>query len=124
MPALLKIKRSIENEVWKISFNLDSSSIPESDKALMYKFGEPEINVGGTFLTGDANEYVLADKYIKVKSGLPFTQEFDAKSPAFSSATQIKAEAFEAEFIVRYTAAFTTLRNTVDTFSGESIENI
>lgn len=127
MPALLKIKRSIDNEIWKINFSLDVSSIPENDKELMRKFGEPEINLGGTFTVpggGGGTTFTLPDKYIKVKSGLPYTQEFDSKSPDFSADTQNKALAFEEEFIVRYTQAFTDLRESVDSFTGERIENI
>ena len=124
MPALLKIKRSIDNEVWKINFTLDVASIPESDKELMRKFGEPEINVGGTFIVAEVGDFTLPDKYIKVKSGLPFLQEFDSKSPDFLTGVKEKALAFEEEFIVRYTQAFTDLRSSEDTFTGERIENI
>jgi hypothetical protein len=124
MPALLKIKRSIDNEVWKINFTLDVASIPESDKELMRKFGEPEINVGGTFTVAEVGDFTLPDKYIKVKSGLPFLQEFDSKSPDFLTDVKEKALAFEEEFIVRYTQAFTDLRSSEDTFTGERIENI
>jgi hypothetical protein len=47
----LKISRAIDNHIWKISFSVDSSKIPESDKALMLKFGEPSISVGGIYGT-------------------------------------------------------------------------
>jgi hypothetical protein len=124
MPALLKIKRSIDNEVWKINFTLETASIPESDKELMRKFGEPEINVGGTFTVAGLGDFTLPDKFIKVKSGLPYLQEFDAKSPDFSANTQEKALAFEEEFVTRYAQAFTTLRSSEDTFTGERVENI
>jgi len=124
MPALLKIKRSIENDVWRINFNLDAASIPESDKELMRKFGEPEINVGGTFTVPEVGDFTLPDKYIKVRSGLPFTQEFDSKSPEFLTDVQEKALAFEEEFVSRYAQAFTDLRVSQDTFTGERVENI
>jgi hypothetical protein len=124
MPALLKIKRVIENDVWKINFALDTASLPESDKELIRKFGEPQINVGGTFLSGGANEYILPDKYIRVRTDLPYTQEFDSKSIGFETNTEVKALAFQTFFVNAYAQAFATLRESVDTFTGEYIENI
>jgi hypothetical protein len=127
MPALLRIKRYIDNDIWKINFSLDLSNLPESDKDLMRKFGEPEIDTGGTFTVpsmGGDTEYTLPNKFIKIKSGLPYTQEFDSKSPVFENDTQNKALAYEQEFISRYSEAFQNLRNNLDTFTGESVENI
>lgn len=132
MPTLLKVKRFIENDVWKINFTLDASTLPESDKELIRKFGEPQIDIGGTYLSGSSNEYILPHKYIKVRSDLPFTQEFDAKShplfatnPASAKATtQARASAFQNSFINSFTAAFIALRSSQDTFTGEYIANI
>jgi hypothetical protein len=127
MPALLRIKRFIDNDVWKINFALDLTSLPESDKDLMRKFGEPEINVGGTItyvISEVESTYTLPDKYIKIKSGLPYTQEFDSKSPDFLEAVQVKALAYEEEFISRYSAAFEDLRTNADSFTGERVQNI
>lgn len=222
MSLALKISRSIDNHVWKIIFSLDPSKFSESDRQLISKFGEPEINVGGTFLgpisreenksysgvigvtqvgsgtgatfnvsrngagavatvtavsvgadytvgdiiklsglavggtdstadvlvtvtavlssgeldtfsfTGgatlgpviDSNQYELPDKYIRIRSDLPFVQEFEARAGVFSTNTKIKVVAFEEAFIERYTAAILTLRGMNDTFTGESIINI
>lgn len=124
MPALLKIKRSIENDVWKINFSLDVASLSENDKDLIRKFGEPQINIGGTFLAESINEYVLPDKYVRVRSDLPFTQEFDSKSPDFETNVQIKAVAFQDNFVGLYEDAFVTLRDTEDAFTGEYLVNI
>ena len=125
MPAILKINRQIVNDVWSITFTLDIAKLPESDKQAMQKFGEPEINAGGVFLADTANEYTLPDKYIRIRTDLPFTQAFDAKSAPFDTNTQIKAEAYQAAFVAAYSAAFTNLREeAADTFTGEAIENI
>jgi hypothetical protein len=124
MPTILKIKRMIDNDVWKINFELDVLSLPENDKDLIRKFGEPQINIGGVFLASTPDEYTLPDKYIRVRSDLPFTQEFDSKSPDFSSNTQAKALAFQDNFTSLYEASFNTLRDMVDTFTGEYLINI
>lgn len=124
MPALLKIKRTIENDIWKINFSVDVLSLSENDKDLMRKFGEPQINIGGTYLAETLNEYTLPDKYIRVRSDLPYTQEFDSKSPDFESNTQIKAVAFQDAFTEAYEIAFIDLRTNADTFTGEYLVNI
>jgi hypothetical protein len=124
MPALLRIKKYIANDVWSVNFALDTASLSEADKNLMQKFGEPIINIGGVYLDGTSNEYTIPNQYIRIRSDLPFTQEFDSKSPVFAENTQVQAEAFQDEFVARYTAAFTALRNNADTFTGEYIENI
>ena len=124
MPALLKIKRNIENDIWKINFSLDAVSLPESDKDLMRKFGEPTINIGGIFLEGTPDEYTLPDKYIRIRSDLPFTQDFDSKSLDFETNTQAKALAFQTTFVDNFTGALQTLRANADTFTGEYLENI
>ena len=124
MPALLKIKRSIDNDIWKVNFSLDLASLAESDKDLMRKFGEPQINIGGVFLVGGPNTYTLPEKYIKVRSDLPYTQEFDSKSPDCETNTQTKVEAFQTNFTTLYSAAFVSLRTHADTFTGEYLINI
>ena len=132
MPILLKTKKFIDNDVCKVMFTLETANLPESDKELLIKFGEPKINIGGNYLSGTANAYTLPNKYIRIKSDLPFTQEFDAKSETSYNATpntartaaQAKAVAFQTAFTQAYTNAFTTLRAYNDTFTSESITNI
>jgi hypothetical protein len=131
MSTILKITRSIDNDIWKIIFSVDSAKFSETDKQLISKFGEPEINVGGVFLgpvagVENPDQFTLPDKYLKIRSGLPYVQEFDSRgnSGIFSNNTQIKAEAFQAEFVSRYMEALTALRNNVDGFTGEFLINI
>jgi len=83
---------------------------------------------GGTLLgpINNFNEYTLPEKYIKIRSGLPFVQEFDSRGAGgmFSNNTQIKAEAFQERFVERYTAALTDLRSNTDSFTKELLINI
>ena len=130
MPALLKIKRSIENDIWKLNFSLDIATLSENDKELMRKFGEPQINIGCTLLEGTPQEITVADKYIRVRSSLPFTQEFDSKSLVLETESDRKAAAaaqavaFQEFFVSAYEQAFTDLRTNADSFTGEYIVNI
>jgi hypothetical protein len=124
MPALLKIRRFIDNDVFKITFSLDSEKLPESDKELLRKFGEPSIDIGGTYTPDVGDAYTLPVKYIRIKSDLPYTQEFDSKSEAYKDDTEAKALKFQETFITNYSEAFDTLRAKSDTFTGEQVENI
>lgn len=124
MPALLKIKRVIENDIFKITFSLDNEKLPESDKELLRKFGEPSIDIGGTYTPSVGTSFTLPAKFIKVKSDLPHTQEFDSKSADYSTNTKEKALKFQETFITKYNAAFAALRAKADTFTGEQVENI
>jgi hypothetical protein len=126
MPALLKIKRSIENDIWRINFSLDTVTLSEYDKELMRKFGEPQINIGGTYDSESVNawSYTLEDKYLRIRTDLPFTQEFDSKSPDYADYTQEKALIFQSSFVAKYNDAFTAMRASSDTFTGEFLENI
>ena len=132
MPALLKTVKTIENGVYKITFSLDVARLPESDKELLRKFGEPKINIGGNYLTGTPNAFTLPDKYLRVKSDLPYTQEFDAKSESLYNtdqagaqlAAQTKATAFQNVFTQSYSAALVTLRANNDNFTSEYLTNI
>ena len=128
MSAILKIIRSIENDIWKITFSVDPLKFSESDKQLIAKFGEPEINVGGLIdgpqIQGESINYTLPDRYIKIRSGLPFTQEFDSKSEMFQEFTKEKALRYQDAFVNRYTGAIEDLRAKQDTFSGEYLINL
>lgn len=121
--AKLRVFQTIENDIWQLRFELDPTSLSESDKDLMQKFGEPEINAGGSYL-GEGDAFTLPDKYIKVRSGLPYVQSFDAKSSPFDTNTEVKVTGYRDAFITNYTTAFTTLRANSDDFTGEKLYTI
>ena len=125
--AKLRIFSYLQNDVYTLRFENDATAISEEDKQLMNDFGEPEINIGGVFLDGTANEYTLPDAYLKVRSGFPFIQEFDAKSSTFSTNTLTKVEAYKTTITSRFTSAFTTLRTHLSdrqAYVGESVTNV
>ena len=125
--AKLRIFSYLQNEVYTLRFENDAAAISEEDKQLMNDFGEPEINIGGTFLSGTANEYTLPDAYLKIRSGFPFVQEFDAKSSTFATNTLTKVEAYKTDITSRFTSAFTTLRTHLSdrqAYVGESVTNV
>ena len=121
--ALLRVFQKIEKDVWELTFVNDPEQLSESDKVLMRKQGEPEINLGGTF-TGEFGEFTLEDKYAKVRADFPYTAKFDSTAAPFDSNIQDKVQAYLDEIVARFTDAFTTLREFTDTFSGEKTYNI
>jgi hypothetical protein len=125
--AKVRIFSYLKNEVYTLRFENDATALSEDDKQLMRDFGEPEINMGGTFLPGDPDEYTLPNAYIKVRSGFPYTREFDAKSGEFATNTLTKVDGYRDEIIVRFTDAFETLRAKApdsQAFTGELVYNI
>ena len=122
--ANLRIYKSIENEVYQVQFVQDKPALSEADKALIEKFGEPTINIGGTFLASTENAYTLPDTYIRIVSDLPYMQELDSKAAPFNTATLTKVNQFVTDSITKFTDAFTTLRANSDTWSGEQLNTI
>ena len=121
--ALLQVQQSIENSVWKLTFTNDSNSLSETDRRLMAEFGEPTIDIGGTFLTG-GNAFTLPDQHIRIKSEFPFTQEFDSTVAPFNTNTQTKVLGYRDAIVAAFTAALTALRANSDTFTGQQEYNI
>lgn len=122
--ALLRVYQKIENNVWSITFNNDPAELSEADKRAMAQFGEPEIELGGVFLEGTANEFTLPSKKAKVRTDFPYTQQFDARSPEFEEDTLIKANAYRDAIVERFIDAFAELRSKPDTFTGEQVYKI
>lgn len=122
--ALIRTFRWIDNTVWNVQFVNDPNHLSDTDKRLMKQWGEPEIQMGGTFLEGDANEFTLPTKSARLRSDFPYTQEFDSASAPFDENTQTKVTAYEAEILTRIDDALETLRAHVDTFTGESTYNL
>ena len=120
--ASLLVNKSIVNGVYIDTFTLDVSTLSDNDKQLLAKHGEPVINAGGAYGSG-GDAYTLPDEYIKIVSGLPFTQKFDPANSTFTTHTQTKAEAYITGFLATYQAALAALRALTDTFSGQQLVN-
>ena len=121
--ALLRVYQAITNDVWQLTFINDPIELSDTDKKLMQKFGEPEINVGGTFLSGE-DQFVLPNQYVKIRADFPFTQTFDATTVPFNTDTQTKVIGYRDAIVAAFTTALTNLRDNADTFSGEQVYNV
>lgn len=121
--AKLRTYKSIVADDYTVTFVNDPDALGQSDILLMQKFGEPEINVGGTFLSG-GDQFVLPDQFVKIRSGFPYTTTFDATQPPFNTNTLTKVNGYITAITTSFTTAFSTLRANSDAFSGESVTNI
>ncbi len=120
----LRVFKSIENLIYVVRFENDVTAISNSDKELMQKFGEPEINMGGTFLAESELEYTLPDRYVRIRSDFPQRVELDSRSSPFDADTQDKVNGYVTEMIAKFNAAVSTLRENTDSFTSEIIENV
>ncbi len=125
--AKLRIFSYLENDVYTLRFENDPQALSNEDKQLMREFGEPEMNIGGTFLDSTPEEFTLPDSYVRIRSGFPVVRYFDAKGGEFATDTLEKVEGYKAEFIVRFEDAFTQLRANLpdqQAFIGEQVVNV
>lgn len=122
--ALIRVFQSIDNDVWKVTFHNDPMELSEDDKKRMRKFGEPEIDLGGTFLENTDDEFSLPAKKAKIRADFPYTAEFDSRDAPFDENTSTKVVAYRTEILARITTALETLRDQTDTFTGELTYNL
>ena len=122
--ATLRVFKSIDNDVWKATFVNDPDKLSDTDKQLMKKFGEPEIQVGGDYAWTDGQTFTIPTKTVRIRTDFPFTQEFDATSTEFSSDTESKVTFYINTIVTRFTTALTDRRDTADTYTGEEVHNI
>lgn len=122
--SLIRVFQTIDNDVWSVTFVVDPSHLSEGDKKLMRQFGEPEVEMGGTFLASTDNEFTLPTKKARLRSDFPFTESFDSRDADFEENTKTKVEGYRAAIVTRMTTAFTTLRAQEDTFTSELTYNV
>lgn len=115
----MKIRKfSILNDgVYKISLYTEEWS--ELDLKLMEKYGEPEVDLGGSF-TGPP-ELDLSANLVSLRAESPFTQSFD--SDDYVDADE-RAVVWKEAVVTRIKSAVTALRANTDDFSGETVENV
>lgn len=125
--AKLRIFKYLENDVYTLRFENDPQALSQEDKQLMREFSEPEIDVGGVIEFGEGDSFTLPTQYVRIRSGFPFVKAFDAKDSEFVEDTLEKVDAYSAEIITRFEAAFAALRANLPSrqaFIGEQVVNV
>ena len=107
--------KQIIGNVFQVSINTEDWS--QLDNQLMASFGEPEIDLGGSFTGPPA--FDLPSNYTRIKSGSPFIGRFDGDD--YNDAEQ-RADVWTAEVTTRLKTAIDDLRANTDDFTGESVE--
>lgn len=99
----------------------------ELDIDLMEQFGEPEIDVSGTFdgtqdqALPDITFQLSGARLVRVKSDSPLIESFDIRDYADAAD---RATLWAATIVSRITEAVTDMRAQHDTFSGEEVYTI
>lgn len=109
------------NDVYSISVYTEDWS--EGDRKLMEKFGEPQIDLGGSFGSGPT-AYTLPNRLASILSNSPFTQSFDARDYLTTPTAEERADIWATEIATRLTSAVTTLRANDDDYSRETVETV
>jgi hypothetical protein len=111
----------LENDVYSVSIYIQDWS--EGDKNLMQEFGEPQIDLGGTFGTGP-NTFTLPNRLASILTNSPFTQNFDSRDYPTTPTAEDCANTWATTIASRLASAVTTLRANVDDYSRETVETV
>lgn len=95
------------------------TEFPEQEEELIEKFGDTEVNFGGTF--AGPPSFTLPDTYRKMKAGLPYTFGIDGNGDADA---KDKMVVWNTEIRSRLLSAINTLRSQTDDYSGEIVETV
>ncbi|CAK0744918.1 hypothetical protein CCP3SC5AM1_1260004 [Gammaproteobacteria bacterium] len=122
--AKLRTYQTMENTDYVFTFASEPQDVSSNDKALMTKYGEPEINLGGTFTLAQLT-YTLPDQFVKILSGFPVKVKFSPDAAPWSDTNlDNKFDLYRTTIETRFSAAYTALRANDDTFTGEYVTNI
>ena len=107
---------TLANDVYKISVYTEDWS--EGDTRLMKKFGEPQIDLGGSFTVPT---FTLDTVLKNIMTESPFAQSFDVRDAADA---EDRADRWAADMATRITAAVTTLRANTDSYTKETVVTV
>lgn len=96
-----------------------STSGTEQELALVEKFGEPTVNIGGSF-TGPPS-FSEPDSFKKIFNGFPRSFSKDADGDVLAKEKVVE---WSDELVDRLTDAITDLRGQTDDFSKETIVTV
>jgi hypothetical protein len=118
----MRIFTQLEDGVYNVIIHTEDWS--QRDIQLMEKYGEPEIDVGGSF-DGDGSSgsatFDLDSKLYGVKTASPFSQGFDARDYEDAGA---RALVWKTEIQHRITEAVLELREQDDEFTKEEVVSV
>jgi hypothetical protein len=124
--AKFRVFQSLDNNEHVLLITVDQATISSTDRDLIAKYGEPEINLGGTIYADDTTTLLvtLPNEYIKIISGLPHKILVDSSAVPWDTDTTNKLTSYRKRLQERIVAAVTALRANTDTYSNEYITQI
>lgn len=125
-----RIFSEMDNGVYRVALHTEDWS--EGDIRLMEQFGEPEINVGGTFsysYDGQTRTKTFGDEFVRLLHGFPYARGFDSRDygstgEAIALGTAWKEAVAGTAADSRINAAVTALRANSDTFPTEEVSQV
>ena len=129
----IRIFKKLQNGVFDVRVQTEDWS--ENDRNLMVKYGEPEVNLGGTFVSNEESssssgssresvEVVLPTVYARVMTESPFTQKFDARDCGSVENARSIAQQWSFRIEERISEVVAELRAKNDSFTTEEITEI
>ena len=122
----IRVFSNLCNGVYRIIINTEDWS--QGDLDLMFKYGEPELNVGGS-VTYDINNSnsikTFGDEYIKLFHGFPYARNFDSRdyNKNVDEAISI-GTAWKNSVLTKIDGAIRTLRDKTQILPTEEINEI
>ena len=112
--AKIRTFKTLDDAVYQVRIVVEDVS--EGDNELIEKYGEPDVDLGGSFTGPPA--FTLTSRLVTIVSESPHIQRFDSRDDVNA---EDKANVWADEVELRIQNAFTTLRGNVDGFSGEEV---
>jgi hypothetical protein len=114
----IKIEKSVTDGVYKVKFITEDFSVSETE--LMTKFGEPEVEMGGTFTVG-SDVWSISSNLKKIETDFPVEVLFDSRDNANAMAHAMN---YKNIIVVRMQTEMQTLKTNYDGFTGEETVNV
>lgn len=108
----------LSNDKYRVSVYTEDWS--EGDNELMVKYGEPQIDIGGSF---SDPTFTLPSVLKNIKTESPFAEQFDARDTSAATA-KARAQRWASDIADRIETAVGTLRGNDDDYSGETVVQI
>ena len=125
----IRIFKKLQNGVFIVRIQTEDWS--ENDRNLMIKYGEPEINLGGTFVpdasssdSASSEEIDLPTMYARVMTESPFIQRFDARDCGSIAEARSVAQQWASLIEERIAEVVSELRSKNDVFTTEEITEV
>ena len=117
---LMRMVRTLENRIFTVQILTENFGI--QDVRLMRTFGEPVIEIGGTFGVAP-NTFILPGSPRRLRSQFPVVQQFDG-TVTMTPPAQDRATVWGNTIVTRIQTALATLRGNLDTFTTERAETL